>query len=119
MAYLLREDTAKWLDRQVHGHNVTGRPRRGWVLGDGGSGDVAVCYITGGDALTGYNARAYPSMAALRDDTAGTAGEAITVYPCEIGLDGHLPAGTVVLCHQVLCRVTGGSENAEPEEPEE
>jgi hypothetical protein len=55
-------------------------------------------------------------MADLRDDTAGTAGEAITIYPCEIGLDGHLPAGTVVLCHQVLCRVTGGTENAEPEE---
>lgn len=119
MAYLLKDDTAQWLDRQVHGHDLTGHRRRGWIFSDGGLGNVAVCYITGGDALTGYNARAYASMADLRDDTTGIEGKAVTIYPCEIGLDGHLPAGTVVLCHQILCRVTGGTENAEPEEPEE
>jgi hypothetical protein len=76
---------------------------------------ICICYIIGGTSLTGYNAMAYSSMSELRDDGSHADGEPVTIYPCEIGLDGHLPVGTVVLCHKILCRVTGGIENAEPE----
>lgn len=118
MAYLMSQETKEFVDKLKSTHSMISTPRKGWIFGGEslGIGNVAVCYITGGTALTGYNAKAYPSMAELRDDGGRVGGKAVTVYPCEIGLDGHLPVGTVVLCHEVLCRVTGGTENAEPEE---
>lgn len=115
MAYVLSNDTAAWLDRQRRTLSSQSTPRRGWVF-DGGIDGVGVCRITGGNALTGYTGRVYPSMADLRDDSLGEHGQPATVFPCEIGLDSALPAGTVVIVHSIECQVTGGSENTHEEE---
>lgn len=121
MPYVVSNDTAQWLDGVKSRGDLTSRQRRGWILPDGGGGteNVRVCLITGGDALTGYTARAYASMVELRRDTEGTGGEVVTIFPCEIGLNSYLPEGTIVLCHSTMCRVTGGTENTEAEEEEE
>lgn len=115
MAYLMSEDTAQWIKEQKK-YNTTSGKRRGWIFGGGAVTEtVSVCKINGGNPVAGYSAIAYPTMAALRDEEGG---ELVKIFPVEIGLDAALPQGTIVLCHKVQCRVTGGSENAEPEEQE-
>jgi hypothetical protein len=111
MAYLLSEDTAKWIDGQRRRHDNTATPRRGWIEGRSGGDGAQVAMITGGDALSGYSARVYASMAELMRDTTGTGGKARVVYPVETGLGTVLPSGTVILVHSVEVAVTGGSEN--------
>lgn len=113
MAFLVSNDTANWINEQRRKGDLTATPRRGHILGNGGGvpGNVSVCIITGGNALQGYTARAYQTMTELRRDTGGTAGTPTTIFPCEIGLDAYFPEGTIVLCHDVICRVTAGSEN--------
>ena len=111
MAYLLSEDTAKWIDGQRRRHDNTATPRRGWIDGGHGTDGTKVAKITGGDALSGFTAQVYDSIAQLMRDTTGTGGQARVVYPVEIGLDSSLPPGTVVLVHDIEIAVTGGSEN--------
>lgn len=115
MAYLVSNDTAQWIKAQRANGTLSQRQRRYLPCAGGGgkSSEIAVCIITGGTPLTGYTARAYPTMKALRADSGGTAGTSTTIYPVEIGLNASLPAGTVVLCHSVICRVTGGTENTQ------
>lgn len=118
MAYLVSNGTAEWI-RKVRGHSdMSSTPRRGWIFeGEGESSNtVKVCLIVDGDSLTGYNALAYNSMYDLRGDEEGTKGTPVRIFPVEIGLDGNLPGGSIVLCHLVRCRVTGGVENSEPEQ---
>lgn len=115
MAYLVSNGTAEWI-RKVRGHSdMSSTPRRGWIFEGGGASDntVKVCIIVNGDSLTGYSALAYNSMYELLGDEEGTP---VRIFPVEIGLDGNLPSGSIVLCHTMRCRITGGSENAEPEQ---
>lgn len=114
MAYLMSQETKDFVDKLRNSNSMVSKKRRGWIFqGTGGGESVSVCKINGGNPITGYSAIAYPSMAALRDEQGG---EPVTIFPVEIGLDATLPRGTIVLCHKVQCRVTGGSENAEPEQ---
>lgn len=116
MAYLMSEDTVRWVNEQKK-YDTSSKKRRGWILGTGGGGmgNVSVCRITGGDPINGYTARAFPSMKALREST-NASGESVRIFPCEIGLDAKLPTGTIVLCHDMVCALTGGSEDTHEEE---
>ncbi len=114
MAYLMSQETKDFVDRLKNTNSMLSKARRGWIFqGTGGGESVSVCKINGGNPVAGYSAIAYPTMAALRDEEDG---ELVKIFPVEIGLDAVLPQGTIVLCHKVQCRVTGGSENAEPED---
>lgn len=117
MSTLISADTANFIKGLKNTSNLRRRNRREKLQGGGtgAPGNVKVCEISGGDALTGYSATAYPSMTALRENTGGTG---VTIYPVEIGLNSYLPQGTIVLCHESLCRVTGGSENTHDDEVE-
>lgn len=117
MATLVSNETGEFIKSLKNTGSLLRRDRREKLQGNGtGGGNVSVCEIDGGNPLSGYSATAYPSMAALRDPN--TMGTSVTIYPVEIGLDAALPQGTIVLCHTMQCAVTGGSENAEPEEQE-
>ena len=113
MAYLLSNDTAQFVDKLKKSYSSV-KKRRDFPLLNNVSGldDVYVCRITGGNALLGYTARAYKTLEELRADELGTGGMHVMVFPLEIGLDGRLPAGSIVLSHVVPCRVTGGSDTA-------
>lgn len=112
MAYLVSNDTARWIGEQRRKGNLVGTPRMGHILQkEMMSSEVWVCRILAGDAINGWDVKAYRTMAECRADPAGDAGRDAKIYPCEIGLDSYLPAGTIVLCHLLMCRITGGSEN--------
>lgn len=119
MAYLMSEDTAQWIKEQKK-YDVSSKKRRGWILGTGGggTGGVSVCRITGGNPIEGYTAKAFDSMKALRESSAAS-GRSVRIFPCEIGLDASLPSGTIVLCHETVCAITGGSEDTHQQEEEE
>lgn len=112
MAYLVGEETKNWIQSQRT--HEGGRERRQYIPrfqtrgGGGGSGDVRILRITGGNALEGYTVSVYQNyVQAALDQSEGTA----RFFPTEIGLDGDLPYGTVVVGHKVQLSITGGSED--------
>lgn len=110
MAYVLSEKSADWLrdamgregGRQVKQYTPRFQGRRG-----GGSGEVKVLKVVGGNPLEGFDVLVYDGYKQL---TAGQSTGSAKCFIADIALDAAIPPGTILLGHSVAVPVAGGSE---------